>query len=136
MDGGLNEVLAWKLIGVACWHCAVFLLVSPVCLWALAATPALLSVRGLLRALVLYSVQLLVVYAHRRILSASEVPPYIKPKYGLRSNSLAAVFLGRAVLRHRNWLDWASLLAFYGSCVLSGAVTLLVLHAGGHQNGE
>ncbi|KAI8475411.1 MAG: hypothetical protein J3K34DRAFT_484678 [Monoraphidium minutum] len=137
-DDPFNDLVAWKFIGAASWHTGLFSLGSAV--WHLAAAPrstlpgGLLSPAAWLAGAALYATSLLVLYAQRRLLSSSDVPPVHAPRLGLTAATWAGLAAARCALRGRRAADAAAAAALYGAAALSGAAGVAGL-AGGAAEG-
>jgi hypothetical protein len=139
-DDPFKDLVAWKFAGAACWHTGLFAIGTA--LWHLAAAPhspmawRLLSPAAWLHAAALYSTSLLVLYAQRRLLSSSDVPPVHAPRLGLTARTWAGLAVSRCVLRSRRAADAAGALTLYGAAAISGACGVAALAGGAVQGGE
>lgn len=139
-DDPFRDVVAWKFAGAACWHAALFALGAS--LWHLAAIPGsplpwrALSPAAVLHCAALYATSLLVLYAQRRLLSSSDVPPVHAPRLGLTARTWAGLAAARCVLRDRRAAGAGAALLLYGAAALSGAVGVAALAGNAARGGE
>lgn len=123
-DPFIADLILWRFAGAAVWHSGLFALGAA--LWHLAAAPGsplpwrVLSLPSWLHMAALYLTSLLVLYAQRRLLSSSDVPPVHAPQIGLTSRTWVGLVASRCVLRNRRLSDLGDVLALYGACVASG----------------
>jgi hypothetical protein len=127
----MEELIAWKFIGAAVWHSALFGLATAA--WHLAAAPGsllpwrLLSLSGLAAAATLYVTSLAVIWSQRRLLAARDVPPVLAPRLGLMPHTWGGLFVARCLLRARSLASILDAAALYAAAATSGALSVAAL---------
>lgn len=140
-DAVIQECSQWKLLGVAAWHLALYLLGATV--WRAAAAPwsqhflGLFSFRDWLLSLLVYACSLAVLYTQRQVLTTLDVPPLYVSRLGWGGKSWPSLLISRCIIRRRKLRDVADVALFYAACCFSACAGLYLLQpAGGSSSSK